>query len=42
VYAHGKPVGATSMTQVNVGFQAGGEAYRMIIFFENQAAFAAE
>src|SRR5205823_13427605 len=30
VYDHGKYVGDTSMTQVSVGFQAGGEAYSQI------------
>ena len=39
VYKQGKYVGDTSMTQVSVGAQIGGEAYRQIIFFENQAAF---
>jgi lipid-binding SYLF domain-containing protein len=39
VYAHGKYVGDTSMTQVSVGFQAGGQAYSQIIFFEDQRAF---
>jgi lipid-binding SYLF domain-containing protein len=39
VYVHGKSVGDTSMTQVTVGFQAGGQAYSMIVFFENKAAF---
>jgi lipid-binding SYLF domain-containing protein len=39
VYAHGKHVGDTSMTQVTVGFQAGGQAYSQIIFFEDQRAF---
>jgi lipid-binding SYLF domain-containing protein len=39
VYRQGKYVGDASMTQVSVGLQAGGEAYRQIIFFENQAAF---
>ena len=27
------------MVQVTVGLQAGGEAYREVIFFENKAAF---
>jgi hypothetical protein len=27
VYAHGVPVGTTAVTQLSVGFQAGGEAY---------------
>jgi len=38
VYENGKYIGDTSMTQVSVGFQAGGEAFRQIIFFENKAA----
>ena len=36
VYEKGKYVGDTSMTQLSVGFQLGGEAYSQIIFFENQ------
>jgi lipid-binding SYLF domain-containing protein len=36
VYAQGKYVGDTSMTQVSIGFQAGGEAYSEIIFFEDR------
>jgi lipid-binding SYLF domain-containing protein len=39
VYQHGRAVGATSMTQVSVGFQAGGEGYSEIIFFEDKASF---
>jgi lipid-binding SYLF domain-containing protein len=39
VYVHGKYAGDTSMNQVSVGFQAGGQAYSQIIFFENKAAF---
>jgi len=39
VYAGGKYVGDTSMTQVTVGFQAGGQAYSEIIFFQDKAAF---
>ncbi len=39
VYEKGKYVGDTSMTQVTVGFQLGGQAYSQIIFFENQSAF---
>ena len=38
VYAQGKHIGDTSMTQVSVGLQAGGEAFRQIIFFENNGA----
>jgi lipid-binding SYLF domain-containing protein len=39
VYEHGKYVGDTSVTQVSVGFQAGGQAYSQIIFFEDKRAF---
>lgn len=39
VYVHGKHVGDTSMTQLSIGAQLGGEAYSQIIFFENKAAF---
>ena len=39
VYEKGKYVGDTSMTQVSIGLQAGGQAYSQIIFFENKAAF---
>jgi lipid-binding SYLF domain-containing protein len=39
VYRAGKMIGHTSMTQVTIGFQFGGEAYREIIFFENAKAF---
>jgi lipid-binding SYLF domain-containing protein len=36
VYVHGKLVGDTTMTQISVGFQAGGKAFSQIIFFENK------
>ena len=39
VYAHGTYVGDTSLTQVSVGFQAGGEGYSQIVFFEDKRAF---
>jgi len=39
VFAQGAYVGDVSMTQVSVGFQAGGEAYSQIIFFEDKRAF---
>jgi lipid-binding SYLF domain-containing protein len=39
VYARGKYVGDTSMTQVSVGLQAGGQAYSQIVFFEDQRAY---
>ena len=36
VYEHGKMIGKANMTQVTVGFQFGGQAYREVIFFESQ------
>ncbi|HTT02287.1 MAG TPA: lipid-binding SYLF domain-containing protein [Steroidobacteraceae bacterium] len=39
VYKAGKWVGDTSMTQLSVGFQAGGQAYSEIIFLQDQRAF---
>jgi lipid-binding SYLF domain-containing protein len=39
VYVGGEHVGNTSMGQVTIGFQLGGQAYSMIIFFEDERAF---
>ncbi len=39
VYVQDKYVGNTTMTQVSVGFQAGGRAYSMIIFLQDKRAF---
>ena len=39
VYRGGSLVGQSSMTQVTVGFQFGGQAYSQIIFFEDKRAF---
>jgi lipid-binding SYLF domain-containing protein len=39
VYAQGKLTGEASVTQLSVGLQAGGEAYSMIVFFENKTAY---
>jgi lipid-binding SYLF domain-containing protein len=39
VYVHGKYVGGTSVAQVSLGLQAGGQAYSQIIFFEDKRAF---
>jgi len=39
VYEQGKYVGDASMTQVSVGLQAGGQAYREIIFFQDKRSF---
>src|ERR1700722_17490517 len=38
VYQKGTPVGTAQMVQVTVGAQAGGQAYREIIFFESKDA----
>lgn len=38
VYAHGAYIGDTALTQVSVGFQAGGEGYSQIVFFEDKRA----
>ncbi|NJD86943.1 MAG: lipid-binding SYLF domain-containing protein [Betaproteobacteria bacterium] len=39
VYEIGQHVGDTTVTQVSVGLQLGGQAYSQIIFFEDQRAF---
>ena len=39
VYAQGKYVGDTSMTQLTAGLQLGGQAFSQIIFFEDKRAF---
>jgi lipid-binding SYLF domain-containing protein len=39
VYAGGNYVGDTSMTQLSVGLQAGGQAFSEIIFFQDKRAF---
>jgi len=39
VYRDGKMIGYTSLSQVTIGFQLGGQAYREIIFFKNEKAF---
>jgi hypothetical protein len=39
VYQMGKLVGDVSVSQLSIGFQAGGQAYSEIIFFENNQAF---
>jgi len=39
VYRGGRMIGYTSLTQVTIGWQLGGESYREIIFFENAKAF---
>jgi lipid-binding SYLF domain-containing protein len=39
VYRKGAYAGDVSMTQVSVGFQIGGEAFREIVFFEDERAY---
>jgi lipid-binding SYLF domain-containing protein len=39
VYEKGAYVGDTSMTQITVGLQLGGQAYSQIIFFQDKRAF---
>ena len=39
VYVGGAHVGDTSMTQVTIGFQLGGQAYSQIIFLQDKRAF---
>lgn len=39
VFVDGEPVGDTTMTQLSIGFQAGGQAFSQIIFFEDRRAF---
>lgn len=37
VFQGGSVIGMAKMTQVTIGFQWGGQAYREVIFFENKA-----
>jgi lipid-binding SYLF domain-containing protein len=39
VYVQGQHVGDTTMTQLTMGLQLGGQAYSQIIFFEDERAF---
>ncbi|MFV5693694.1 YSC84-related protein [Flavobacterium sp. LT1R49] len=36
VYEHSKMVGMAKLSQLSIGFQAGGQAYREVIFFETK------
>ncbi|PZX50102.1 lipid-binding SYLF domain-containing protein [Algoriphagus ratkowskyi] len=38
-YQGGNNVGFAKMTQVTIGFQAGGQVYSEVVFLENEAAF---
>lgn len=39
VYSGGAVTGFTSMTQITIGFQLGGQAYSQIIFFKDKGAY---
>lgn len=39
VYRGGKKTGDASMTQLSIGLQLGGQAYRQVIYFEDKRAF---
>ena len=39
VYVHGRYVGNATVNQLSAGFQAGGQAYSQIVFFEDRRAF---
>ena len=38
VYEHGHLIGRSTLTQVSIGFQFGGQAYSEVVFFKTQAA----
>jgi lipid-binding SYLF domain-containing protein len=39
VYRGGAVTGFTSFSDISIGFQAGGQAYSQVVFFENQSAY---
>ena len=39
VYLNGMKAGTVSMTQISIGLQAGGQAYRQVIFFQDKRAY---
>ena len=39
VYCGGKVTGKTSLTKVSVGFQAGGQSFSQIVFFQDKRAY---
>lgn len=39
VYRNGQVTGFSRIVDISIGFQAGGQAYSQIIFFENEAAY---
>ncbi len=38
-YVQGKQVGTVKVTQLSIGFQAGGQAFSQIVFFQDKRAF---
>ena len=38
VYLNGKVIGFTGLTDLSIGFQAGGQAYSQVVFFEDERA----
>lgn len=40
VYQRGRLVGRSTLTQVTIGFQLGGQAYSEVVFFRTREAFA--
>jgi len=38
VYRHGRLIGRSTLTQVSIGFQLGGQAYSEVVFLKDQAA----
>jgi lipid-binding SYLF domain-containing protein len=38
VYEHGSLIGRSTLTQLTIGFQAGGQAYSEVIFLQDKAA----
>jgi len=39
VYKGGSKTGDVSMTQISIGFQLGGQAYRQVVYFQDKRAF---
>ena len=40
VYKNHVPTGESTLSQVTIGFQAGGQQYKEVIFFENEEAYS--
>jgi lipid-binding SYLF domain-containing protein len=38
VYEHGKRIGRSTLSQLTIGFQAGGQEYSEVVIFKDQAA----